>query len=702
MVGGSAPSGGVDISGVLGTLLGGGSTSGKALHQDGFVLGPFLAGGDERVAGGLAPGADVADKAGVGGGHFEGVAVVHGVDGLIDLDDRARALQADAVEGDLFDVRRHGEFLLFGDGLLQRRKLDDRDRFFMSCVVEAGAAGVDEDVLEAVVREGPGRVVGADADATEDHVGFVLVEFVHPVAEFSEGDLDGVRKLRDHPLRVFPDVQDDRVGGRLVEVPVRECHEAFKRVLCREAGHVDGVFRGGVRRSVSELEVGEVIDRGPQSERNTEGVDPLVDAFVADNLRAEDVAVHGCRLLDDQFDDHRQGTGVVARMVVLGDIDDFVVGPFFESCGDELLLVPTGGRGSVVKDLDDGTALRSGIQDVWLFALRGGGDVVRHDAALLVGGPRQRDHGPSAGVGVEYFDHIAHGEDVRVLGLHVVVDDDTAPLVEGQASVFRDAAVRANADGQDDELRFDGGAALQGRDDGVALVFEGGDRVAQLEADALVADLAVEHLRHLKVEGRHDLIRRLEDGDVDAGFFQVLRHLEADEPAADHDSCLDLLLIDHGAEQVRVRDGPEGVDAGRVDARDGRPQGRGTGREDQFVVSFVVVFVRVTVVDEDRFVHAVDRRDLVVGPDIHTEPVSHLLRRSDEQGVAGADDIADVVRQAAVGIGDIVASFEYDDLRGFIEPAQSGSTTGAAGHATDDDNFHGASSFFFGLTYYKS
>lgn len=188
-------------------------------------------------------------------------------------------------------------------------------------------------------------------------------------------------------------------------------------------------------------------------------------------------------------------------MVVLGDIDDFVVGPFFESCGDELLLVPTGGRGSVVKDLDDGTALRSGIQDVWLFALRGGGDVVRHDAALLVGGPRQQDHGPSAGVGVEYFDHIAHGEDVRVLGLHVVVDDDTAPLVEGQASVFRDAAVRANADGQDDELRFDGGAALQGRDDGVALVFEGGDRVAQLEADALVADLAVEHLRHLKVEG---------------------------------------------------------------------------------------------------------------------------------------------------------------------------------------------------------
>ena len=207
----------------------------------------------------------------------------------------------------------------------------------------------------------------------------------------------------------------------------------------------------------------------------------------------------------------------------------------------------------------------------------------------------------------------------------------------------------------------------------------------------------MEHLRHLEVEGRHDLVRRLEDGNVDAGFFQVLRHLEADEPAADHDSCLDLLLIDHGAEQVRVRDGPEGVDAGRVDARDGRPQGRGTGREDQFVVSFGVVFVRVTVVDEDRFVHAVDRRDLVVGPDIHTEPVSHLLRRSDEQGVAGADDIADVVRQAAVGIGDVVASFEYDDLRGFIESAQSGSTTGAAGHAPDDDNFHGASSFFCGF-----
>ena len=207
----------------------------------------------------------------------------------------------------------------------------------------------------------------------------------------------------------------------------------------------------------------------------------------------------------------------------------------------------------------------------------------------------------------------------------------------------------------------------------------------------------MEHLRHLEVEGCHDLVHRLEDGDVDAGFLQVLGHLEADEPAADHDGRFDLLLIDHGAEQIGVRDGPEGVDPRGVDARDRGPQGRGTGRKDQLVVAFRVIIVRIAVVDRDGLVRAVDRRDLIVGPDIDAETVSHLLRRGDEQGVSRADDVADMVRQSAVGVRDIVSTLEHDDFGFFIESAQSGRTTGPACHAADNDNFHQETSFIFAV-----
>ena len=384
-------------------------------------------------------------------------------------------------------------------------------------------------------------------------------------------------------------------------------------------------------------------------------------------------------------------------MVVLGDVDDLVVPAFFESCGDERLLVPTGRGSGVVKHFDDRTALGPGIHGVRLLALRDRGEVVRHDAALLVGGACQRDHGASAGVEVEDFDDVADREDVGVFRLHVVVDEDAAPRIERQVGVFRDAAVRADTDGEDDEFGLYGRAALQRRDDGVAFVFKRGDRVAEFEADALVADLAVEHLRHLEVKGCHDLVHRLEDGDVDAGFLQVFSHFEADEPAADHDGRFDLLFVDHGAEQIGVRDGPEGMDPRGVDARDRWPQGRRSGRKDQFVVAFRVIFVRIAVVDRDGLVHAVDRRDLVMGPDIDAETVSHLLRRGDEQGVSRADDIADMVRQSAVGIGDVVTPFEHDDLRVFIESAKSGSTTGTSGDAADNDNFHQETSFIFAV-----
>ena len=80
------------------------------------------------------------------------------------------------------------------------------------------------------------------------------------------------------------------------------------------------------------------------------------------------------------------------------------------------------------------------------------GDVVGHPPALAVGHVGQRDERGGVRDGIRLLDGIAHGIDVRVVGLVGVVDGDAAARPEVQAGQFGQADVRPDADGADDKL----------------------------------------------------------------------------------------------------------------------------------------------------------------------------------------------------------------------------------------------------------
>ena len=79
---------------------------------------------------------------------------------------------------------------------------------------------------------------------------------------------------------------------------------------------------------------------------------------------------------------------------------------------------------------------------------------------------------------------------------------------------------------------------------------------------------------------------------------------------------------------------------------------------------------------------------LVVHPHIDAEAFVKALGRLQGQLVLIGDDAADVIGQAAVGVGDKSRPLKNDDLRLLIPPADAGRGGRAAGNAADNDYFH--------------
>ena len=63
----------------------------------------------------------------------------------------------------------------------------------------------------------------------------------------------------------------------------------------------------------------------------------------------------------------------------------------------------------------------------------------------------------------------------------------------------------------------------------------------EYEFDAVACDVTFDKVGNLLVERAEQLITLLEEGDVEAEVDEVLRHLEADESAADHDGAANRL-----------------------------------------------------------------------------------------------------------------------------------------------------------------
>ena len=212
--------------------------------------------------------------------------------------------------------------------------------------------------------------------------------------------------------------------------------------------------------------------------------------------------------------------------------------------------------------------------------------------------------------------------------------------------------------------------------------------ISQRQLDAVFAHFAVDHGSHIGVKGIHQLLGTLDNGHIHAQFPQIFCQFQSNETAACQHSRFWMVLIDifldpegilyrtQGKQLIDTNTGKSGL--GRLCA----------GREDQLIIAFLEHLIGFQILHGNGLALRVDGGDLMAHLHVHAETGEEALRCLECQFFRVSDDIADIVRQSAVGVGNISRTLKHNDLCLFIQSADSCCSCGTASHASYDHNFH--------------
>ena len=240
---------------------------------------------------------------------------------------------------------------------------------------------------------------------------------------------------------------------------------------------------------------------------------------------------------------------------------------------------------------------------------------------------------------------------------------------------------------------------------------EPGHPVVERQAQAVPLHVALHDARHLPVERRQDLVEHLDEGDVEAAMDEVLRRLEADEPAPDDDRPrlgphrLEARVFVHPgkeqrpsldplADRPRVGHGPDLEDPRQVDAGQWRTDGNGPGRQHQLVVGLGGHVAGCDIAQLDGLLVRRDLDGLAARAHIDCEHRAKHRFAGHQEARLLFNHAADVVGQPAVRVRDIGAPLHHEDFRLFIQPAQARRTRRPSCHSANDDDFHDLFSLF--------
>ena len=152
-------------------------------------------------------------------------------------------------------------------------------------------------------------------------------------------------------------------------------------------------------------------------------------------------------------------------------------------------------------------------------------------------GPASAIEAPLAGDEVLDLDGVADGEDVRVARAHLLVDADAAAFADLEAGRLRQRGVRPHAEREDHDVgRIRSSRTWSGpRARRPSACLNPATPSLSARCTPCLLHVALDEARHFPVERRQHLVEHLDQGHVEPAMDEVLRHLEADEPAADHD-----------------------------------------------------------------------------------------------------------------------------------------------------------------------
>lgn len=110
---------------------------------------------------------------------------------------------------------------------------------------------------------------------------------------------------------------------------------------------------------------------------------------------------------------------------------------------------------------------------------------------------------------------------------------------------------------------------------------------AEAEFNPAFAQFCVEDARHIVIEGQHDLLFHLDEGDAHAAAEQIFRRFQPDEPAADDEDGARLFLFEKIVDAEGILDRAQGENA-VSSPRKGREYRLRARRVDELIVTLFV------------------------------------------------------------------------------------------------------------------
>ena len=151
-------------------------------------------------------------------------------------------------------------------------------------------------------------------------------------------------------------------------------------------------------------------------------------------------------------------------------------------------------------------------------------------------------------------------------------------------------------------------------------------RIAKLQSRFVSHKTLANKLRHLGIKRWHQLIRRLDDRDLQPPMRQILGHFQPDETTADHNRTLSLFGIDPLADSAAVRYRSQHKNSRQIDSRKWGPNRRGAGRQQKSVVGLSLRETGLQIADLNLLRLTVDRHHIVMRLNIDIESVAEQFR----------------------------------------------------------------------------
>ena len=171
---------------------------------------------------------------------------------------------------------------------------------------------------------------------------------------------------------------------------------------------------------------------------------------------------------------------------------------------------------------------------------------------------------------------------------------------------------------------------------------------------------------------------------------QILRHLQPDETGTDHQRRTRLPLANQCLDALRIRDIAKSQHTRQINTRHIRAERCRPGGEHQLVVRHRLLFSGLEIAHHEKALVLADGDGFVPQQHLDTEALAEQFGRRLQQIPLLRNHLADVIRQPAVGEGDVGAALNQHNTAVVRQTAQARGNGGSARNASDNDRcFHG-------------